>query len=328
MDELRDEVAVAGDDAAVGAALLMADLEGAIAAAGDEIASLRRVTEAVPRPGLPPGQVGGGDVAPQPLEAELARTSPETADVAPAMPDEVLGQAVAEPLSRGSIEPVATRALPERTAPVGAPALTLDRAAPMLAAQMRWPMSGAQAGGQPDPLPASVASLPSMPGLTASAPVPRSLDRSPAPNAVAPRTASVEGATTGPTAPVSPVAPASAQQERDFAEHAVPEQPASPLDAAPVSPAAPVRLPGASVRDAAGVAPSTAIASAGERDGEAPSQDTARSGPTEGDVYLDGERVGRWMARHLARELGGPQAAGTGFDPRLGPTWPGSMHGN
>lgn len=51
------------------------------------------------------------------------------------------------------------------------------------------------------------------------------------------------------------------------------------------------------------------------------------SGPTQGDVYLDGARVGRWMSDRLAREVNRPQAGVTGFDPRLGPAWPGSLHG-
>ncbi len=51
------------------------------------------------------------------------------------------------------------------------------------------------------------------------------------------------------------------------------------------------------------------------------------SGPTQGDVYLDGTRVGRWMSDRLARDVNRPQAGVTGFDPRLGPTWPGSLHG-
>ncbi len=51
------------------------------------------------------------------------------------------------------------------------------------------------------------------------------------------------------------------------------------------------------------------------------------SGPVQGDVYLDGARVGRWMSNRLAREVERPQAGVTGFDPRLGAAWPGSLHG-
>ena len=59
----------------------------------------------------------------------------------------------------------------------------------------------------------------------------------------------------------------------------------------------------------------------------APVAATLSSTPMQGDVYLDGARVGRWMSDQLAREADGPQAGITGFDPRLGPAWPGSLHG-
>ncbi len=41
----------------------------------------------------------------------------------------------------------------------------------------------------------------------------------------------------------------------------------------------------------------------------------AGGGPTEGDVYLDGTLVGRWMARSLARAAGRPASGGAAFDP-------------
>lgn len=53
----------------------------------------------------------------------------------------------------------------------------------------------------------------------------------------------------------------------------------------------------------------------------------AASGPTGGDVFLDGTRMGTWVADHLAREVNRPQAGGTGFDPRLTPAWPGTLQG-
>ncbi len=52
-----------------------------------------------------------------------------------------------------------------------------------------------------------------------------------------------------------------------------------------------------------------------------------QSGPTGGDVFLDGTRVGTWLADHMAREVGRPQASSTGFDPRLTPAWPGTLQG-
>lgn len=47
----------------------------------------------------------------------------------------------------------------------------------------------------------------------------------------------------------------------------------------------------------------------------------------QGDVYLDGARVGRWMERHLSRAASRPQTGIAGFDPVLSPRWPGSLQG-
>ncbi len=51
------------------------------------------------------------------------------------------------------------------------------------------------------------------------------------------------------------------------------------------------------------------------------------SGLTGGDVLLDGTRMGRWVADHLARAAGRPQASSTAFDPSLSPRWPGTLQG-
>ncbi len=75
------------------------------------------------------------------------------------------------------------------------------------------------------------------------------------------------------------------------------------------------------------VAPRPANATAAAATPAAPVAAAASSGPVRGDVYLDGARVGRWMSDRLAREADRPQAGVTGFDPRLGPAWPGSLHG-
>ncbi len=42
---------------------------------------------------------------------------------------------------------------------------------------------------------------------------------------------------------------------------------------------------------------------------------TSPEGPTQGDVYLDGSLMGRWMARTLAAAAGRPSSGGTAFDP-------------
>jgi len=49
--------------------------------------------------------------------------------------------------------------------------------------------------------------------------------------------------------------------------------------------------------------------------------------PTQGDVYLDGSLVGRWMARTLAEQAGRPPTGGPAFDPTRSPFPPGRMIG-
>jgi hypothetical protein len=58
-----------------------------------------------------------------------------------------------------------------------------------------------------------------------------------------------------------------------------------------------------------------------------PAAPAPAGGPTGGDVFLDGSRVGTWVADHLAREAGRPQAGGTGFDSRMTAAWPGTLQG-
>ena len=55
---------------------------------------------------------------------------------------------------------------------------------------------------------------------------------------------------------------------------------------------------------------------------------SAEGGPTQGDVFLDGTRMGRWVARDLARAASRPQGGSTFFDPRMGPSWPGTLQGS
>jgi hypothetical protein len=50
-------------------------------------------------------------------------------------------------------------------------------------------------------------------------------------------------------------------------------------------------------------------------------------GPTQGDVFLDGTLVGRWLARKLAHEVGRPPSGSPAFDPTRSPFPPGRMIG-
>ena len=51
------------------------------------------------------------------------------------------------------------------------------------------------------------------------------------------------------------------------------------------------------------------------------------AGQIQGDVYLDGTLLGRWMSRALSREAGRPPTGGAWFDPRRSPLPPGRMIG-
>jgi hypothetical protein len=51
------------------------------------------------------------------------------------------------------------------------------------------------------------------------------------------------------------------------------------------------------------------------------------SGPTHGDVFLDGTRVGTWMADRFARAASRPPVGATGVDPMVAPGWPGALQG-
>lgn len=48
----------------------------------------------------------------------------------------------------------------------------------------------------------------------------------------------------------------------------------------------------------------------------------------QGDVYLDGAQLGRWIMDQLARAAEGPRTGITGFDPRMTATWPGAPIGS
>jgi hypothetical protein len=52
-----------------------------------------------------------------------------------------------------------------------------------------------------------------------------------------------------------------------------------------------------------------------------------QSTTSQGDIYVDGSRLGRWMTDRLAKAAELPRATMTGFDPRMTPTWPGAPTG-
>ncbi len=90
---------------------------------------------------------------------------------------------------------------------------------------------------------------------------------------------------------------------------------AGPLPPATAPERAPVGSQGATEAGATAQAPA------------APPPAAANAGPTEGDVYLDGALVGRWISRFLTQEAGRASAGPTGFDPRRGRVLPGATVG-
>ena len=56
----------------------------------------------------------------------------------------------------------------------------------------------------------------------------------------------------------------------------------------------------------------------------APSGRGFQSATVQGDIYVDGSRLGRWMTDRLFKSAELPRGATTGFDPRMTATWPGS----
>ena len=56
-------------------------------------------------------------------------------------------------------------------------------------------------------------------------------------------------------------------------------------------------------------------------------QERNGAGQMQGDVYLDGTLLGRWISRSLSREAARPPAGGAAFDPRRSPLPPGRMIG-
>jgi hypothetical protein len=133
--------------------------------------------------------------------------------------------------------------------------------------------------------------------ISVSAPTPRDAATGELHNPLQP----VRGIQSAPTPPPPTARPHVTQQPR------IPSAPAKSIAAPMPSPsqaAPPVALPPA-----------------------APQSSSSTTGPTGGDVFLDGTRLGHWISTSLSRSAGRPPSGTTGFDPRLGVTWPGTQHG-
>ena len=54
------------------------------------------------------------------------------------------------------------------------------------------------------------------------------------------------------------------------------------------------------------------------------SQTKPQAAELQGDIFIDGSKLGRWMTDRLVKAAESPRAAMTGFNSRMTPTWPGS----
>ena len=100
-----------------------------------------------------------------------------------------------------------------------------------------------------------------------------------------------------------------------------------PASAAPMSsPALVVRQITPAAQSIKSISPSQLTQSGSSGLSKVDAADNAPT-PAGGDVFLDGMLMGRWIARHLAREAGLPSSGPTGFDPRRSPERPGATLG-
>lgn len=133
-----------------------------------------------------------------------------------------------------------------------------------------------------------------------------------------PATAQTPGTAQAPAAPSAQIAPIDTPKPR--ADHPPPVRSSAPDRWLPgPAPAAP-----RSTDTSAQSVPSRPIALPLQHS-VAPQSTAAPQSPIGGDVFLDGGRLGHWLASTLAREAGRPPSGSTSFDPRLGISWPGAQ---
>jgi hypothetical protein len=90
---------------------------------------------------------------------------------------------------------------------------------------------------------------------------------------------------------------------------------------------APMRVADAAAPPAWAAPPASAAPLAQDRASPPPGMAQGGSGPHEGDVFLDGMMLGRWMSRFLSQQAGRAHSGPTGFDPRRGRVLPGATVG-
>ena len=108
------------------------------------------------------------------------------------------------------------------------------------------------------------------------------------------------------------------QQAQAPASVSPPSGPSHPVRPFPITP--PAGYPPAAYARATAPAPPTL--------GTVSSDRPQADGLVSAELHLDGVAIGRWVTRHLERQVTRPQAGATGFDPRMSPSWTGAPIGN
>ncbi len=295
-------------------------LPAAPPAAGREAGRDRDERRTLASPPTPPGQYSpippvapGPAAAPQAPAAPVIRIAPQSPQAAPVAPTLDKPQAKGTPFSD----------LPRPIAPARA---TDGPAAPY---PVRAPAARALAGFAP-----AIARPPPRPSETQRAP-------SVAAVRIDPTAAgkSVPAAQAAPSAgpPAAPRLHTQIEHHRRIAgkeerggERQARANPASPPTHAAFAPnlAAPAAFAGPQ-RAAPSSPAAFAPQAASQFPAAAPPPASAHAaGPSQGDVILDGTRVGRWFSDRLAKEAGRAPAGSTAYDPRMGIAWPGALQGN
>ncbi len=295
-----------------GIAVLQNDLAAYDRALAATTGQLRTVTEAGRGVKAPVGQGGTGPVVP----GAAARAEMEVPDAGQGRGRELPAPAPAMPLPAASLPaparpPAVAVAAPAKVPPVPPPAMPRAEVPGRVLAPLQGALRSPSAPEQP---------------VRAKAEAQQGVP----PSGRGPATAALTVmAVPPPPLRYARYAPVAGQLPAGTAPH-------GPGDGRPLPVAAPDRREDQPVPLAArepfpspawNAAPLPASAPAAAATSAAPVAAAESSGPVQGDVFLDGARVGRWMSDRLAREADRPQAGVTGFDPRLGPAWPGSLHG-
>ncbi len=318
----------------------LATLDRAIAATSANLAHLHQAETSPPRaPALPPKPSPG----PSPQAGEPVITS------IPAKPQFIAGQPATEPTKGPPSSP--------------APTVTFDLASPTPAPiPVSTPSPRAPPIGTPQTLsPPLIPIPPAAPTRLTSPSVPTSPDISPPPFQLDPtpsysRPTPPQGNQPAAFMPLATLAHQSSPASLPRASVSAPTSPSlapitqyrEPSQTTPIAPAPSRTVPTPVVTPRPSVPPPhqpTRSAPAAPAFQHAPSsgnfprpdQPTAVSHapPTQtsppitlqGDITLDGARVGRWMASTLARQAARPAAGPTGPDPRQTPLWSGQAQG-